>query len=105
MLEKLGGTGQRAPRLTRPEFSPRIIPAWRETRGSEKVSLYRSGGKTIHAPHMGILVRFALTSQARTNRLNGFVEQHPEFRIGTGSGRFKNGQAVSSTHAAEQTHG
>jgi hypothetical protein len=36
-----------APRLTRPEFSPRIIPAWRETRGMEKMIADFAGSKGI----------------------------------------------------------
>ena len=36
-----------APRLAWPEFSPRIIPAWRETRGEDKLIPYFARGKTI----------------------------------------------------------
>ena len=38
---------QSAPRLTRPEFSPRIIPAWRETRGVARMPPDFAGGKAI----------------------------------------------------------
>jgi hypothetical protein len=36
-----------APRLTLPEFSPRIIPAWRETRGAIKLAPVFTLGKSI----------------------------------------------------------
>ncbi len=48
LLWRGGGTFEKdAPRPAWPEFSPRIIPAWRETRGSDKLIADFVRGKTI----------------------------------------------------------